>query len=163
MEAELTPHGRNAERSRLRNTRQRPQPCRLRSSRLVYKIRFTAITRKWARADAEASMTNPVSAARMIRSRATGSLAMATRALITRGQGKTSCMFWYIVAFGLTAIECGILRNRNGVHAFYSVYLTRSHTLSCTLLQHAQVWTQYPPTLAVIGVRPLPAPTKERA
>jgi hypothetical protein len=69
------------------------------------------------------------------------------------------CMFWCMLASDITAICCDILQNLYGSHVFYYVCPMRIRALTCGLLPHSKIWTQNPPTLAVMGVRPpLPAP-----
>jgi hypothetical protein len=71
------------------------------------------------------------------------------------------CMFWCMFASDVTAIYCDILQNRIGGQVFHSVNVMRIRALMCGLLLHSGIWTQNPPALAAMGVRPpLPAPNK---
>jgi hypothetical protein len=71
------------------------------------------------------------------------------------------CMFWCMFACDITAFYCDILQNPTDGHVFHSVNVLPIHALTCGLLQHSKIWTQNPPALAAMGVRPpLPAPTK---
>src|ERR1039458_1700400 len=68
-------------------------------------------------------------------------------------------MLWCMFATDVTAIYCDILQNLNGAHVFYYVCFMRISALTCSVLQSSNDWTQNPPALAAMGVRPPPPGT----
>ncbi len=75
------------------------------------------------------------------------------------GTPKIWCMFWCMFRLDLNANQCDIMQDRNCGQVLYSVQIMRISAFTCGLLQQSEIWTQNPPTVAVMGVRPpLPAP-----
>ena len=67
-------------------------------------------------------------------------------------------MFWCMFACDITAFYCDILQNCTGGQVFHSLNVMRIRALTCGLLQHSKIWTQNPPALAAVGVRPRAKP-----